>query len=131
MYHKINRPQSVNILEKRNKGKVFTIKEIDEKIENLHKLLNEIDNTIPCKKVPTNNLGLNKNTRELIQQRRKVTNLARKNKNNQGLKTRINELNKEIKKGINDVRRSNWDYINKRVRDKNATKKNWNTLKKI
>ena len=63
MYHKINRPQLGNILEKRNKGKVFTISEIDEKIENLHKLLHEIDNTIPYKNVPTNNLGLNKNTR--------------------------------------------------------------------
>ena len=93
-------------------------------------MLTKIDNSIPTKKVPNNNMGLNKETRKLIKERRRILNILRKNKNYYGLKSKLKELNKKIKKGLKEEKDKNWEYIPKKV-SKKTTKAGWKTLKKI
>ena len=69
-------------------------------------MLMEIE--IPTK---TSNLGLNKETRNNIKKRRRIKNLLRKNKNNCGLKTKLKELDKKIKQGMDKEKQKNWEYL--------------------
>ena len=66
LYHKINKERVKEKLNHRNKEKVFTTEEINQKVTKLHTILNDIDKEIPNKDIQTNNMGLNKKTRELI-----------------------------------------------------------------
>ena len=86
---------------------------------------------IPTKKIPRNNLGLNPQTRQKIKERRKILNILRKNKNNAGLKNKVKELNKTIKKGKREEQQKTWDYITKTIINKKNPKKSWKTLKKL
>ena len=56
-------------------------------------------------------MGINKDTRDKIKDRRKLKNLIRKNKNSVGLKQRLKTMNKDIKKGMNEEKLKNWHYI--------------------
>lgn len=129
LYHKIDKKRVNDIFDKRNREKAFTINEIDQKVIELHKMINEIE--IPTKKVPCKNLGFNKETRNNIKKRRKIKNLLNKNKNNNGLKNNLKNINKEIKNGIEKEKKKQWEYIKERVQDKKTSKESWNTIKKI
>ena len=131
MYHKINKEDVNIILNLRNKEKVFTEKEIEDKVDDLHHLLSEIDKNIPSKEVPNSNMGLNKETRELIKKRRRLQNIIKKNKNNVGMKNKLKELNKNIKKGMKDEKEKNWQYIRERLQNKKNVKQSWKTIKNL
>ena len=131
MYNKIDKDNVKDILNTRNTNRAYQTIEIDEKVKKLHEMLTKIDNSIPTKKVPNNNMGLNKETRKLIKERRRILNILRKNKNNYGLKSKLKQLNKKIKKGLKEEKDKNWEYIQKKVSEKKTTKAGWKTLKKI
>ena len=129
LYHKINKNKVNDIFQQRNKEKAFTNMEIDNKVNKINAMIMEIE--IPTKTVPTSNLGLNKETRNLIKKRRRIKNILRKNKNNYGLKSKLKELDKKIKQGINEEKQKNWEYIRDRVQDKKSSKQSWRTIKTI
>ena len=98
LYHKINKERVKEKLNHRNKEKVFTTEEIDQKVTKLHTNTKQHDKEIPNKDIQTNNMGLNKKTRELIKNRRRLLNTMKKNKSNNTLKKQLKDLNRNKKR---------------------------------
>ena len=88
MYNKLDRTIVNSIMRTRNEKKATSTKEIDDKINKTHDMLKTIDEFIPTKTIPIKNMRLNKSTRALIKDRRRLLNLIKKNKNNCILKSK-------------------------------------------
>ena len=77
------------------------------------------------------NLGINKQARKKIKDRRRVLNLLKTNKNNVGLKNQLNEINKEIKTDMKEEKGKNWNFIRKRPHDKHTPKESCKAIKHL
>ena len=131
LYHLIDQNTVDSILNSFSLDKVFGVKEVEDKTSLLISLLKEIDTKIPSKFVTSNNQGLSFRTRCLIKERRKIINQLRKNKNSVPLKTRKNDLSREIRSEINKSEDKRYELIKNRINHKSTTKKAWKLIKNI
>ena len=131
LYHRINKTETLNMINDLNIEKVFGTELVEEKTTHLFNTICQIGNNIPTKTIPSGNSGLSRDVRDKIKQRRKIQNLLRKHKNNVYYKSRLKTLNKEIRKGLQDSKDRNWNKIRSHLRKKDTSRKSWKIIKNI
>ena len=99
LYHKLDKNHAASLLTELNQKDCNNKEEIDELFNDITEKLKNIHKNIPTKRIKSNNVSLPESTRIKIKKKRKLINYWRKNKTNI-IKTKINKLNKEIKKEI-------------------------------
>ena len=95
LYHKLDKNHAASLLTELNQKDCNNKEEIDELFNDITEKLKNIHKNIPTKRIKSNNVSLPESTR--IKIKRKLINYWRKNKT-KIIKTKINKLNKEIKK---------------------------------
>ena len=130
LYHKLNLSQVTKILDQIPTQTCQSIEQIEHQVKTLQEKLEEIDKIIPRKEIK-NDLGLPREARQMIKERRKLKNLQRRNKHNILIKDKIKNLNKTIKKELKKAKREKWERLAKEIEDERNAKKSWQRIKKI
>ena len=130
LYHKLDKNHAASLLTELNQKDCNNKEEIDELFNDITEKLKNIHKNIPTKRIKSNNVSLPESTRIKIKKKRKLINYWRKNKTNI-IKTKINKLNKEIKKEIETKKQNDNKKIALNLNNEKNPNKKWSEIKRF